>query len=55
MFQGIFLTFKYKGVSNKKLVWGAGDTSENPEIIEMGSLKLSQKQIQKMLYQNEAE
>ena len=59
MVPGISLDlFRYPGVSkNKKSwFWGGGlDMSKNPEIIEMWSLGFSHKQIDKLIYQIEAE
>ena len=46
---------KYPGFSSdKKLVLGGLDTSQNPEIIEMKSFGLSHNQIQKLLIRIEA-
>ena len=51
------ILFRCAGVSkNKKpLVLGAGDTSRNPEIIEMRGFRVSHEQIEKLIYQIEAE
>ena len=47
---GCFLDYvQYPGVSrSKQLVFGLGDTSENPEIIEMMVSGFSHKQIEKL-------
>ena len=56
-YQGCFLIlFGYPGVSkDKKVGLGGLDMSKNLEIIEMKVFGLSHKQIEKLLYQIEAE